>query len=275
MVKLRLKPTGTKHHRTYRVVVAECAKSRDGRVIEILGAYSAGKNGRQSLDKDRALFWLLQGAVPTEQVSRILSSQGVLEDLFKVRPGARNKFKYLLRARNFGRTSPESKGEGDPGRFILQRNRDHDGRLVESGRTPMPSELAVVVQSAGQALIETPKIVKPSSCLVKGVSMDGITKRRLTTGAVEIVIEKSKVVTERVVKRISNFTISVSVPGYERDDEPNNQPESNKIITQWVPISGSGTTQSDEMPGVIYLAIQEPISGALLELREITLEPRG
>jgi small subunit ribosomal protein S16 len=77
-VKIRLMRVGKKKQPTYRVVVADARKPRDGRFIEIIGQYAPRQEPSAiTLDSERALHWLQHGAQPTEQVAKILEVSGV------------------------------------------------------------------------------------------------------------------------------------------------------------------------------------------------------
>jgi small subunit ribosomal protein S16 len=73
-VRIRLRRTGTKNEPHYRIVVADGRSPRDGRFIEILGAYhprqATGVNFTIKLD--RAKYWLSKGAQPSETVRSML-----------------------------------------------------------------------------------------------------------------------------------------------------------------------------------------------------------
>ena len=77
-VKIRLMRVGKKKQPTYRVVVADGRKPRDGRFIEIIGQYAPRQDPSFcQIDADSALAWLRKGAQPTEQVQKLLTEQGV------------------------------------------------------------------------------------------------------------------------------------------------------------------------------------------------------
>lgn len=79
-VKIRLMRMGKKKQPTYRVVVADSRSPRNGRYIEIIGTYGPREEpSAVTLDDERALAWLRQGAQPTDQVRRILDRAGVWE----------------------------------------------------------------------------------------------------------------------------------------------------------------------------------------------------
>ncbi len=80
MVKIRLKRMGATKRPFYRVVVADSRSPRDGRFIENIGKYHPLEEpSLVQIDEDRALYWLSQGAQPTEQVQILLKVQGIWE----------------------------------------------------------------------------------------------------------------------------------------------------------------------------------------------------
>lgn len=82
MVKIRLTRMGAKKKPFYRIVVADSRSPRDGKFIEVIGNYDPLQNPAVvTLDEEKALQWLKNGAQPTDAVRTILSKQGVLEKL--------------------------------------------------------------------------------------------------------------------------------------------------------------------------------------------------
>ena len=76
-VKLRLMRMGKTKAPTYRIVVADARTQRDGRFIEILGTYEPRHEpNKVTLDNDRAVHWLNNGAQPTETVQKLLQQSG-------------------------------------------------------------------------------------------------------------------------------------------------------------------------------------------------------
>ncbi|MCL6096449.1 MAG: 30S ribosomal protein S16 [Patescibacteria group bacterium] len=71
-VVIRLSRTGKRGERKFRVVVKEKRSRRDGAVIETLGFFEKGPNGKKQIDKDRYQYWLSQGAQPSVTVSKLL-----------------------------------------------------------------------------------------------------------------------------------------------------------------------------------------------------------
>ncbi len=73
MLRIRLARTGAKKKSTYRVVVIDRERARDGRFVEIVGHY----NPRQSppeikLNRERVDYWIGRGAQPSETVQSFL-----------------------------------------------------------------------------------------------------------------------------------------------------------------------------------------------------------
>lgn len=79
MVKIRLKRGGTKARPTYRIVVQDSRKPRDGTTIEELGYYQpiAHEDSQISFNEERAKYWISVGAQPTNTVRRIFNKKGM------------------------------------------------------------------------------------------------------------------------------------------------------------------------------------------------------
>lgn len=82
-VKLRLTRVGKTKQPQYRIVAADARSPRDGRFIEILGHYNPLQEpSALTVDNDKAVKWLTQGAQPTERVRKLLEISGAI-DQFK------------------------------------------------------------------------------------------------------------------------------------------------------------------------------------------------
>ena len=82
MVRLRLARFGAKNQPTYRIVAADSRSPRDGKALEYLGTYNPRTDPpSMSVNADRALRWLRNGALPSEAVQQILRKLGVWERL--------------------------------------------------------------------------------------------------------------------------------------------------------------------------------------------------
>ena len=79
-VKIRLKRMGAKKRPFYRIVVADSRFPRDGRFIEEVGYYNPiEKPAVVKINKDLAMKWLNNGAIPTDTVRDIFSKEGVMK----------------------------------------------------------------------------------------------------------------------------------------------------------------------------------------------------
>jgi len=89
MVKIRLRRMGATKQPSYRIVVADANSPRDGRIIENVGYYNPRTQPPTiEMSEDRILYWMGQGAQPTESVARFLKSRGVFEKLAATRTAA-------------------------------------------------------------------------------------------------------------------------------------------------------------------------------------------
>lgn len=77
-LKIRLRRMGRKKAPSYRIVVAESSMPRDGRFVASIGHYNPRTDPLTLVvDRDKALFWLDQGALPTDTTRSLLKRAGV------------------------------------------------------------------------------------------------------------------------------------------------------------------------------------------------------
>ena len=78
-VKLRLKRGGSKQRPFYRIVAADSRFPRDGRFIDTIGTYNPiPAEYEVSIDEEKAMYWLTNGAQPTDTVRNLLSQKGIM-----------------------------------------------------------------------------------------------------------------------------------------------------------------------------------------------------
>ena len=88
MVRIRLRRQGAKNQPSYRIVVIDQRKPRDGKYIENIGYYNPRTHPSTELVKeDRALHWLSVGAQPSDAVRRIFVHSGTWERFQRLRSG--------------------------------------------------------------------------------------------------------------------------------------------------------------------------------------------
>ena len=79
-VRIRLRRIGKRKQPQYRLIVADSASPRDGRFIELIGRYNPRVDPPLiSVDEERALSWLRQGAQPSDTAKSMLVKTGVWE----------------------------------------------------------------------------------------------------------------------------------------------------------------------------------------------------
>lgn len=76
MLAIRLARYGKKKAPTYRIVVIESTRPRDGRFVEIVGTYNPRKDPAEiHLEAERIQYWLSHGAQPSETVRSFLRNR--------------------------------------------------------------------------------------------------------------------------------------------------------------------------------------------------------
>ena len=76
-VKLRLQRFGRTKRPFYRIVAATSTEKRDGRFLEIVGVYQpiVSKTEQVKLNEERIMYWLNEGAKPTQTVEDLFSKE--------------------------------------------------------------------------------------------------------------------------------------------------------------------------------------------------------
>jgi len=90
MLKIKLRPVGKKHQRSFRIVVQEAREKLKGKFVEDLGWWNPHFD-KFEIKKERVLYWLKQGAQPTDTCYNLLVEAKVIEG--KKRPVHKSKKK--------------------------------------------------------------------------------------------------------------------------------------------------------------------------------------
>ena len=88
MLRIRLSRVGAKKQPHYRVMVADQRAKRDGRFVERLGHFNPRTDPETvSINEGRALYWVSEGAQPSDAVRRLLKKQGTYDRLKRFQAG--------------------------------------------------------------------------------------------------------------------------------------------------------------------------------------------
>jgi small subunit ribosomal protein S16 len=75
MVTIRMARAGAKKRPFYHIVVTDSRNRRDGRYIERIGFFNPVATGQEvelQVDRERAAYWIGQGAQASERVAALL-----------------------------------------------------------------------------------------------------------------------------------------------------------------------------------------------------------
>ncbi len=88
MVRIRLRRQGLKRQPSYRVVVVDQRKARNGSYLENIGHYNPRtRPATEIIEEERALYWLSVGAQPSDAVRRLLEHTGTWSRFERLRAG--------------------------------------------------------------------------------------------------------------------------------------------------------------------------------------------
>lgn len=137
--KIRLQRHGSKKRPLYYIVVANSTSPRDGKFIEKLGTYNPLTNPASiHLNRERSLYWLQNGAQPTNTCRRILSFKGVLY------------LKHLMRGVSLGLFDQQTaldkfeKWNGEHEELVIKRQETHRAHKAEKRHAAMAESVRKV-----------------------------------------------------------------------------------------------------------------------------------
>ena len=79
MVRIRLKRMGSKGKPFYRIIVADHRAPRNGKYLDLIGTYDPLQDPPEiSIDEDKITKWIGNGAQPSESVSSLLKTKGII-----------------------------------------------------------------------------------------------------------------------------------------------------------------------------------------------------
>lgn len=99
-VKIRMTRMGRRHRPFFRINAIESRAPRDGQFLEKLGHYDPIEKDPAKqlvLNKERVLYWLGKGAVPSDTVSQILLREGIKTKYAKETTARRAKARVISR----------------------------------------------------------------------------------------------------------------------------------------------------------------------------------
>jgi len=110
--KIRLQRHGKKGFAFFHIVIADGRAPRDGKFIEKLGTYNPNTNPATiELDFDRTLYWLQNGAQPTDTSRAILSYKGVMYKNHLLKGVAKGAFTTEVADAKFEKWIAEKEGK--------------------------------------------------------------------------------------------------------------------------------------------------------------------
>ena len=80
-VKIRLTRMGAKKRPSYRIVATDSRRPRDGQYLELIGTYNPiTEPAEVKINKEVAMKWLNNGAIPSDTVKNLFSKAGIMKE---------------------------------------------------------------------------------------------------------------------------------------------------------------------------------------------------
>lgn len=88
MVRIRLRRMGLKRQPSYRIVVTDSRKARNGAYLEVIGHHNPRTRPTTDIiEDDRALYWLSVGAQPSDAVRTLMKRTGTWDRFLRLQQG--------------------------------------------------------------------------------------------------------------------------------------------------------------------------------------------
>lgn len=88
MVRIRLRRVGLKAQPSYRIVIQDSERARDGRFLEIVGFYNPRTEpATLNIDEGRVFAWMKNGAKPTDSVVALFRTSGTSDRFNRLKKG--------------------------------------------------------------------------------------------------------------------------------------------------------------------------------------------
>jgi small subunit ribosomal protein S16 len=145
--KIRLQRGGTTNRPFYRFIVTPETSPRDSNFIEKLGTYdpliSKDNPERIKVDKDRILYWLSVGAVPSEKVAILITKAGIANDNATV--------KKVLKRREKSIADRKAAAEAKKKAEEAAAKAEADKAAAEAAAAAAPAEAAPAAEAPAEA----------------------------------------------------------------------------------------------------------------------------
>lgn len=109
VLKIRWRQQGRKNRQTFRLVVTDIRRPRDGQYLETLGSYDPHRSEKNlQINAERLQFWLNQGAELTQSAERLV--KGVAPTVIQGLKDQKNKarVKQAAQRRRLRKKTPDA-----------------------------------------------------------------------------------------------------------------------------------------------------------------------
>jgi small subunit ribosomal protein S16 len=219
-VKIRLQRHGKKGKPFFHIIAADARTKRDGRYIEKFGSYNPNTNPATiELDGDRALYWLQNGAVPSDTAKAIMSYRGVIYRNHLLKGVAKGAFDMAEADKRFDNWMAEKEAKVQAKRNKLsaaeeqqlvdtfKREREIQetrAKEIAAANSPMVEEVA---KAAPEAAAETTEEVATEAVEATAELVEEATEK--VAEVAEEVAEKTEEVVAEVAEEVAEKTEEV------------------------------------------------------------------
>ena len=152
MLRIRLRRVGAKKKPSYRIVVADSRAPRDGSFVDQVGHYNPLTDPPTiSMDEDKVVKWLGNGAQPSEPVEMMLRKMGIFEKLRGVTGVMKELIEYIAKSLASNpdevRVTEESDDDGQVVLKLLVADEDKGKIIGKQGRVAQAMRVLLRVRA--------------------------------------------------------------------------------------------------------------------------------
>jgi small subunit ribosomal protein S16 len=162
---------GRKKRPFYRIVAADSRAPRDGRFIEMIGTYNPLEQPQSiELKEDRVLYWLKNGALPTDTVRNLFQKKGLWLKWDLMRRGAdeakiEEEFKKweVIQIEKAKRLDEKARKASEEAKKSEEPVEEEEVKVEEKAEAPAETETDVEASSAQEPVAETAQESEPET----------------------------------------------------------------------------------------------------------------
>jgi small subunit ribosomal protein S16 len=170
MVRIRFRRMGLKKQPTYRIVVTDQRKARNGNYLEVIGHHNPRtRPSTDVIDEARALYWMSVGAQPSDSVKRLMQRTGTMARYERMTQGEALETLVAEAEAEAAKAEPISPRTEYPAPPAGQGKKSVAAAAVTAEAVAEPAAAAVAEAAAEAEAVEEPAEVEEAAAEAEAV----------------------------------------------------------------------------------------------------------